>query len=241
MQGDERIRYIGEGRDGSRSVGGELVDSGCGGANFAAVGFELEHAGSPSKEATLKRKKKSTPRLARWSRGIWRSGSRRPSTNRVAGLAVVWRRNAESKCGAIWIPTRFGGLVSVLERVKPCFGFGPCDADLSGAGATDMRKGFEGLYGLAREPIAVRAAERTLFLFCNAQRNRLKILVWDGTGLWVCAKRLEKGKFGWPEVSDDQNKVQLSTRSWCCYWADRSAADGAAAVYRRKVERKPAA
>ena len=90
------------------------------------------------------------------------------------------------------------------------FGFGPATRIYLAAEATDMRKGFEGLYGLARERLLCEPLSGHFFLFCNAQRNRLKILVWDGTGLWVCAKRLEKGKFGCPEVSDDQNKVQLS-------------------------------
>ena len=58
-----------------------------------------------------------------------------------------------------------------------------------------MRKGFEGLYGLVRDRLSCEPLRGHPFLFCNAQRNRLKALVWDGSGLWVCAKRLEKGAF----------------------------------------------
>ena len=54
-----------------------------------------------------------------------------------------------------------------------------------------MRKGFEGLYGLVRDRLLCEPLSGHFFLFCNAQRNRLKILVWDGSGLWVCGKRLE--------------------------------------------------
>ena len=60
-----------------------------------------------------------------------------------------------------------------------------------------MRKGFEGLHGLVRDRLLCEPLSGHLFLFCNSQRNRLKVLVWDGTGLWVCAKRLPKGCFSW--------------------------------------------
>ena len=60
-------------------------------------------------------------------------------------------------------------------------------------GATDMRKGFEGLYGLVRDRLLCEPLSGHLFLFCNARRNRLKVLVWDGSGLWVCSKELAKG------------------------------------------------
>ena len=46
-----------------------------------------------------------------------------------------------------------------------------------------MRKGFEGLYGLVRDRLSCEPLSGHLFLFCNAQRNRLKVLVWDGSGL----------------------------------------------------------
>ena len=83
-------------------------------------------------------------------------------------------------------------------------------AVVQAAGVTDMRKGFEGLYGLVRDRLSCEPLSGHLFLFCNAQRNRLKVLVWDGSGLWVCAKRLEKGRFTWPESGDAQGKVVLS-------------------------------
>ena len=58
-------------------------------------------------------------------------------------------------------------------------------------GATDLRKGFDGLHGIVRDQLGLEVRTGHLFLFCNARRNRLKILYWDGTGLWNCAKRLD--------------------------------------------------
>ena len=66
--------------------------------------------------------------------------------------------------------------------------------------AIDMRKGFEGLHGLVRDHLGQDPLSGHLFLFTNKTRTRLKALVWDGSGLWVCAKRLEKGRFRWPEA-----------------------------------------
>ena len=66
--------------------------------------------------------------------------------------------------------------------------------------AVDMRKGFEGLYGLVRDQLGADPVSGHLFLFTNKTRTRLKALVWDGSGLWVCGKRLEKGRFRWPEA-----------------------------------------
>lgn len=73
-----------------------------------------------------------------------------------------------------------------------------------------MRKGFEGLYGLVRDRLELEPLSGHVFLFSNAQRNRLKLIFWDGSGLWVCAKRLERGRFRWPATEPGQAKVVLS-------------------------------
>jgi len=91
------------------------------------------------------------------------------------------------------------------------FGLGPATKVYLAMGATDMRKGFDGLYGLVRDKLLCEPISGHLFLFTNARRNRLKVLYWDGSGLWVCAKRLERGCFSWPAVlSSTETKVLLS-------------------------------
>jgi len=72
-----------------------------------------------------------------------------------------------------------------------------------------MRKSFEGLYGLVRDTMGKDPLSGHLFLFANKTRTRLKILFWDGSGLWVCAKRLEKGRFHWPQAEAGASSVVL--------------------------------
>lgn len=62
------------------------------------------------------------------------------------------------------------------------FGFGPATRIYLASGATDMRKSFEGLYGLVRDRLLCDPRTGHVFVFCNGQRNRLKILFFDGSG-----------------------------------------------------------
>jgi transposase len=90
------------------------------------------------------------------------------------------------------------------------FGVGPATRIYLAAEATDLRKGFEGLYSLVRDQLRLEPLSGHIFIFSNAHRNRLKLLFWDGSGLWVCAKRLEKGRFRWPTAEVGQSRVVLS-------------------------------
>jgi len=73
----------------------------------------------------------------------------------------------------------------------------------------DMRKNFNGLSALVSEHLRLDPYQGALYVFTNRTHNRIKILFWDGTGLWVACKRLEKGRFSWPSPST-KDRVSLS-------------------------------
>lgn len=65
-------------------------------------------------------------------------------------------------------------------------------------GWTDMRKGFDGLAGLVQDHLRRDPFSGQVFVFRGRQGRLVKILWWDGQGLCLFAKRLEKGRFVWP-------------------------------------------
>ncbi len=75
----------------------------------------------------------------------------------------------------------------------------------------DLRKSFSGLEGLVSERLQEDLRGGALFVFTNRRHTRLKMLYFDGTGLWLLIKRLERGTFSWPKFSDPQNvKLKLA-------------------------------
>jgi transposase len=78
----------------------------------------------------------------------------------------------------------FAGSVRVFLAVEPC----------------DMRKGFEGLLGMVGQKLGEEIKSGALFVFTNKRHTRLKVLYFDGTGLWLMTKRLEEGTFSWPKL-----------------------------------------
>lgn len=77
----------------------------------------------------------------------------------------------------------------------------------------DMRKGFNGLEGIVRNELGRDLTEGDLFLFVAKNRKRAKVLLFDGTGLCVYAKRIEVGRFGRLRKCDGELRMTMSELS----------------------------
>ena len=74
--------------------------------------------------------------------------------------------------------------------------------------AVDFRKGINGLAVLVEETLQLDPFSEQLFVFCNRNRNRIKILYWERNGFCLWQKRLERDRFAWPR--DDEALVTLT-------------------------------
>jgi transposase len=83
----------------------------------------------------------------------------------------------------------------LTHSVRVCLAVEPCD----------MRKGFEGLATLVAGQLKEEPTSGKLYVFTNRTRDRVKMLYWDGSGLWVLSKRLERGRFNWPRGLEQNN------------------------------------
>ena len=69
------------------------------------------------------------------------------------------------------------------------------------AGATDMRKGFDGLAAMAQSVLGKDPFSGAVFAFRGKRGDLIKLLWWDGQGMVLHAKRLERGRFTWPTTA----------------------------------------
>jgi transposase len=82
------------------------------------------------------------------------------------------------------------------------------------AGKTDMRKGFDGLAAVAQTVLCGDPLSGHVFVFRGRMGDRVKVLWWDGQGLCLFYKRIEKGSFVWPSAKDGKVSIapaQLSS------------------------------
>ncbi len=77
--------------------------------------------------------------------------------------------------------------------------------------AVDFRKGLDGMIGLCKSELARDPRDGTIFAFINRDRTRVKLLAYDGSGYWLCMKRLSEGRFvNWP--TGDEKIASLEAR-----------------------------
>ncbi len=92
---------------------------------------------------------------------------------------------------------------------------GPQISVFLAVGVTDLRKSVDGLSLIVSEHFKLDPFSKSLFVFCNRKRDKIKILQWDHTGFWLHYKRLEKDTFQWP---DGNGKTHLEVDERAFRW-----------------------
>jgi transposase len=76
----------------------------------------------------------------------------------------------------------------------------------------DMRRGIDGLSMIVQQNLGQAPCAGSAFVFRNRTGNRIKVLLWDGSGVWLCQRRLNEGRFIWPKSGD--RCFSLSQAEW---------------------------
>lgn len=82
-----------------------------------------------------------------------------------------------------------------------------CERVYLACGPTDMRKSIDGLAALVQEGFSLDPFANAWFVFCNRDRDKLKLLRWDHNGFWLYYRRLERGRFAWPSAGEGAMRV----------------------------------
>ncbi len=139
-------------------------------------------------------------------RGGWREGtaeSRRRDSHRVSWPCSD-QRGERSRCGAGEIdPREFAQVIELRTGTRIWIA----------AGVTDMRRGFDGLSAKVQTVLEQQPFSGHVFVFRGRRGDIVKLLWWDGDGLCLFAKRLERGRFIWPQATEGTvclSRAQLS-------------------------------
>lgn len=78
----------------------------------------------------------------------------------------------------------------------------------------DFRKGIDGLAAICRNELNQDPLQGALFIFQSRDRSKVRLLMYDGQGFWLCTKRLSKGKFQWWPKGETIDMRELQTLLW---------------------------
>jgi transposase len=102
----------------------------------------------------------------------------------------------------------------------------------------DFRKGMDDLAALVRESLGADPYSGVVYVFRARRADRVKLLLWDGSGLVLVAKRLEKSSFRWPRISDGVMRLSSSHSRRCWKgWTGRGCARCACRRHKRRCDR----
>lgn len=76
-------------------------------------------------------------------------------------------------------------------------------------GAADMRKSFDALCGIVNQHMQLNILQGGVYIFVNKKRNQIKLLTWEGDGLAIYYKRLEKGVYELPVINDGHQSASI--------------------------------
>lgn len=84
----------------------------------------------------------------------------------------------------------------------------------------DMRRGIDGLSSIVQDALGHAPCSGSAFVFRNRPGSRLRVLLWDGNGVWLCQRRLHRGGFVWPKVTDRCYSISLAQWHWLAAGVD---------------------
>ena len=96
----------------------------------------------------------------------------------------------------------------------------PARAGLLAVEPVDMRMGIDGLSLQIQQALGRSPCDGTAYAFRNRSGNRIKLLVWDGTGVWLCVRRLHQGRFTWPRSTDAVCTLSAAEWQWLIQGVD---------------------